>query len=259
MPTRDRFAPIADQSRESIPNLYDYHEKLVHAAVVLSAGTPQARRGTWWLQNNSVDGVAHVFNIQADLLPYPDPPQAPTALMYHSPGAGALFARTSWNTDAAWMALVAGKYDQSHAHHDQGSFTFFKGDWLAVTSNIWSYSGLHLEEEAHNVIRFERADGSVVSQNPSDTVASSMTPSIEGAVTTVVADLANAYSANQDDVQGWTRTLELSGDDAARHRCVRGGGRRAADLPGRRCRWRRSCSRTAPSWPATCASSRCSR
>ena len=63
VPTRDRFAPIGDQSRSSIPELYDYHENLVHAAVVLSPGTSQARRGTWWLQNNSVNGVAHSFNL----------------------------------------------------------------------------------------------------------------------------------------------------------------------------------------------------
>ena len=131
VPTRDRFAPIGDLSRESIPNLYDYHENLVHGAVVVSAGSPQAKRGTWWLQQNSVSGVAHVFNILGDLLPYADSPEQPSALMFHSPGAGALFARTSWDTDATWLSVVAGKYDQSHAHHDQGSFTFFKKDWLA--------------------------------------------------------------------------------------------------------------------------------
>jgi hypothetical protein len=212
VPTRDRFAPIADLSRESIPNLYDYQENLIHQAVVLSPGTAQARRGTWWLQNNSVNGVAHVFNIAGDLLPYPDQPEAPTALMYHSPGAGALFARTNWDTDATWMAVVAGKYDQSHAHHDQGSFTFFKNDWLSVTSNIWSHSGLHLEDDAHNVIRFERADASVIAQNPSDAVESSMTATTNGSTTTVVAELANAYSAHANLIQGWTRTLVLSED-----------------------------------------------
>jgi len=212
VPTLDRFAPIGDLSRESIPNIYDYHENLVHDAAVLSRGTPEARHGTWWLQNNSIDGVTHVFNIQGDLLPYPDPPTPPTALMYHSPGAGVMFARTSWDTDASWMAFVAGKYDQSHAHQEQGNFTFFKNDWLSVTSNIWSHSGIHQEVDLHNVIRFERSDGSIIPQNTSDTLASSMTPSSAGGVTTVTADLANAYSANADSAQAWSRTLGLSGD-----------------------------------------------
>jgi hypothetical protein len=132
----------------------------VHQAVALSPGTLQARHGTWWLQNNSIHGVNYVFNIQGDLLPYPDAPEAPTELIYHSPGAGALFARTSWDTDASWMAFVAGKYDQSHAHQEQGNFTFFKNDWLSVTSNIWSHSGIHQEVTVNNVVRFERTDGS---------------------------------------------------------------------------------------------------
>lgn len=212
VPTRDRFAPIADLSRSSIPELYDYQENLIHEAVVLSAGTPQARRGTWWLQNNSVNGMAHVFNIAGDLLSYPDAPLAPTELTYHATGAGVFFARTSWATDATWLSVMAGKYDQSHAHMDQGSFTFFKNDWLVVTPNIWSHSGIHNEVEVHNVIRFERPDGTVIGQNPSSTVASSMTGGTSGGVTTVNADLTNAYSANPSLVQNWTRSFALSGD-----------------------------------------------
>jgi hypothetical protein len=106
----------------------------------------------------------------------------------------------------------AGKYDQSHAHQDQGSFTFFTHDWLAVTNNIWSHSGIHQETEFHNTIRFERNDGSIIPQNQSDTVASSMAPSNAGGVTTVAADLTNAFSNNRNLVQSWTRTLDLSGD-----------------------------------------------
>ena len=211
VPTLDRFAPIADLSRESIPNIFDYQENLVHQAVALSPGTLQARHGTWWLQNNSIHGVNYVFNIQGDLLPYPDAPEAPTELIYHSPGAGSLFARTSWDTDASWMAFVAGKYDQSHAHQEQGNFTFFKNDWLSVTSNIWSHSGIHQEVTVNNVVRFERTDGTVIPQNQDDD-PSTMTPSISGAVTTVSADLTNAYSANRSAVHSWTRTLQLSGD-----------------------------------------------
>src|SRR6266542_4273828 len=112
VPTLDRFAPIGDLSRESIPNIYDYHRNLVHQAVVLSAPTDQAKRGTWWLQNNSLaGGVSSTFNLPGDLLPYPAPAVAPTALTYHSTGAGAFFARTSWATDATWFAFIAGKYD----------------------------------------------------------------------------------------------------------------------------------------------------
>lgn len=210
VPTRDRFAPIGDQSRSSIPELYDYHENLVHSAVVLGRGTAEARRGTWWLRNNSVDGVTHSFNLFGDLLPYPDQPEAPTARLYHATGAGVVFARSSWDTDASWVAMVAGKYDQSHAHQDQGSFTFFRRDWLAVTANIWSHSGINQGVDVHNVLRFERAGGGTIPQSASETLQSSMTVANQGDTVTVSADLSNAYWRNRDAVQSWTRTLEFS-------------------------------------------------
>jgi hypothetical protein len=212
VPTRDRFAPIGDLSRSSIPELYDYHENLVHAAVALSPGTSQSRRGVWWLQNNSVTEVRHSFNLQGELLPYPDPPLAPTELVYHASGAGALFARSSWATDATWVAIVAGKYDQSHAHQDQGSFTLFRRDWLAVTHNIWSHSGINQGVEVHNVLRFERADGKVIAQRPSETLQSTMTSTSTGGVVTVAADVSNAYWRDSASIQSWTRTFELSGN-----------------------------------------------
>ena len=165
VPTRNRFAPIGDQSRSSQPEIYDYHENLVHTAVVLSPGTDQARRGVWWLQNNSIGPVTGTFNAWGDLLPYPVTPLVPAERAYHARGVGAFFARSGWEHDASWFALVAGPYDQSHAHHDQGSITFYKNDWLVVTSNIWSHSGIHQEDEEHNVLRFTRANGSTIAQN----------------------------------------------------------------------------------------------
>lgn len=209
VPTRNKFAPIGDQSRSSQPDLYDYHENLVHSAVVLSAGTSQAGRGTWWLRNNSVNGVTHSFNLFGDLLPYPDAPVEPTDLTYHATGVGAFFARSNWSTDAAWVAIVAGKYDQSHAHQDQGSFTFFRDDWLAVTANIWSHSGINQDVNVHNVVRFERADGSTIPQSASDTVQSTMTTANNSGMVTVAADLSNAYWRNRDAVQSWTRNFEF--------------------------------------------------
>lgn len=211
VPTRDRFAPIGDQSRVSVPDLYDYHENLVHEAVVLSQGTPQAKRGTWWLQNNSVNGVSSSFNLHGDLLPLPDPPITPTELTYRAEGAGVLFARSSWNTNASWLALVAGKYDQSHAHQDQGSFTFFKNDWLVVTANIWSRSGIHQDTPVHNGIRFERADGSVIAQSQDQDGESTMSYTSSGGALSVTANLSHAYWRDANSVQSWTRNLQYSG------------------------------------------------
>jgi hypothetical protein len=212
VPTLDRYAPIGDLSRQSIPDLYDYQRNLVHEAVVLSPGTAQARRGTWWLQHISVDAVSASFNLYGDLLPLPDRPSAPTDLAYYSSGAGVLFARSSWNTNASWLAFIAGKYDQSHAHQEQGSFTFFKNDWLTAPANIWSESGLRQEVWLHNGLRFEKANGEVIEQVPSDAVQSTLTnPNTTGPLS-VTADLSNAYWKDSNLVQQWTRQLEYSGD-----------------------------------------------
>ncbi len=210
VPTLDRFAPIGDLSRESIPHIYDYQQNLVHEATVLSAGTPQAGHGEWWLENDSLNnGVSSTFNLQGDLLPHATPAAAPSDLVYQAPGVGALFARTSWDAGATWMATVAGLYDQSHAHHDQGSFTFFKDDWLTVTSNIWSNSGIRQEDEVHNVLRFTNSQGETLAQRQSDT-ASTMTFTQSGTQVTVTEDLTNAYPDHHNQILNWTRTLDFN-------------------------------------------------
>jgi hypothetical protein len=227
VPTLDRYAPIGDQSRCSYSWLFDYYKNLVHKAVVLNPGTDQSKRGVWWLQNiwlhpcydtNSVNHLIYAFNFKDDLLESPDTPVAPTDLAYYASGTGHFFARSSWDTTATWLSFVAGKYDQSHAHDDQGSFSFFKKDWLAVTSNIWSNSGLEgnrlsgmLGVEGHNVIRFVK-NGSAIPQNESTTVQSSMSYTSNDGGVNVHGELTNAYSVHSSDVQSWTRDLEYQGD-----------------------------------------------
>jgi hypothetical protein len=171
----------------------------------------------WWLQNNSIGPVTGTFNSWGDLLPYPVTPMVPAERSYHARGVGAFFARSGWDTNATWFALVAGPYDQSHAHHDQGSISFYRNDWLVVTSNIWSHSGIHQEDEEHNIIRFTRANGSTIPQNPSEDVRSSMTYTDQGGIVRVNADLSNAYSRNRQSIVSWTRDLELVGNTLAIH------------------------------------------
>jgi hypothetical protein len=212
VPMMDRFAPIGDQSRVSQPELYDYHENLVREAVSLVTGTEQARRGTWWLNNNSVTSLTG-FNLRPSLLTTSDAATAPTALEYHATGVGHFFARSSWNTNASWLSFVAGPYDESHAHHDQGAFTFYRNGWLAATNNMWSHSGLQLSVGAHNVVRFSR-NGSIIEQNES---VSSMTYAKSGDVVTAQANLTPAYSRNSDAVQSWLRDLRFQGNTLRVH------------------------------------------
>ncbi|MCY7353509.1 MAG: hypothetical protein LH470_00175 [Lysobacter sp.] len=145
VPTLDRFAPIGDQSRNSVPELFDYHRRLVLEARQLTNVARAREIASWWLGNISVPRMTSGFNFRHDLLPAGTGGTPPTELVYHASGTGLLFARTGWDDDAMWLSFIAGPYNESHAHQDQGSFTLFAQDWLAVTENIWSHSGISRE------------------------------------------------------------------------------------------------------------------
>jgi hypothetical protein len=195
----------------SLPALFDYQVMLVHEAVVANRGTVQAGHGVWWIQNNSVHGMQNGFNYYSDLLATYDPPTMPTDLTYHATGVGVFFARSAWTKDATWLSFIAGPYDESHAHQEQGAFTFYKRTWLAVTSNIWSHSGIEQDVSMHNIVRFVK-NGANIGQSESTTVASSMTYTNDPDGVHVHADLTNAYSRSSADVRSWKRDLTFQGN-----------------------------------------------
>lgn len=210
VPTLDYYAPIGDQARSSMPLMFDYQRKLVELAVSLYPATDQGRRGTWWLNRIKVtDGgsgslsgrMRYNYNFRYDLLPAASTELSPASLAYDTPGVGAFFARSDWSTSASWLQTNVGYYDQSHAHQDQGSFSFFKGTWLAVTSNIYSRSGINQGVDSHNVIRF-MAGGSAIAQNES---ISSKTYTDDGTVLRISASLTPAYSRSASQVSSWLR------------------------------------------------------
>lgn len=225
VPTLDRFAPIGDQSRSSIPELYDYHRTLVLQARALQARAPgkdpqQLSMASWWLNNIAIDRMSNGFNTSHDLLAAGDAKApAPSALFHHATGTGHLFARTAWDRDALWLAFVAGPYNESHAHQEQGGFTLFHRDWLTVTENIWSHSGIQQGTETHNVLRFEAStpierqchapqNDRVVHQCVPTVSTMTVTPGADGSLR-AVADLSGAY-AKDSPVKQWTRDLTFS-------------------------------------------------
>jgi len=209
VPTLDRYASIGDQSRDALGYVYDYHEHLVREAVKLATGTPHAQRGVWWLNNNSVARMAQRANAKYDLLQTNDQPVAPVETAYYASGVGAFFARSSWNRDATWISFVAGPYEESHAHQDQGSFSIFRGSWLAVNSNMWSASGINGSVDYHNTLRFE-SGGSVIGQRETTAARSSMSYRQAAGITYVDANLRNAHYGD-NRIQAWTRSLEFEG------------------------------------------------
>jgi hypothetical protein len=220
VPTLDRFAPIGDQSRSSIPELYDYHRTLVLQARALSKDPRRQAMAAWWLHHIAIDRMSNGFNTSHDLLAAGDGKSAPpTDLVHHATGTGHLFARTAWDRDALWLAFVAGPYNESHAAQEQGGFTLFHRDWLTVTENIWSHSGIQQGTETHNVLRFEAPtpiarqchapqNDRVVHQCVPTVSTMTVTPGADGALR-VDADLTGAYSKDSA-VKQWTRRLDFS-------------------------------------------------
>jgi hypothetical protein len=207
VPTLDRFAPIGDQPRVSEPVLYDYERQLMLEARQQTRSKRAADTASWWLHHISIDRMSNSFNYRHDLLPAGDKGAPPQVLFYHAVGVGQLFSRTSWDKDAMWLDFTAGIYDQSHAHQDQGAFTLFQDDWLAVSENIWSHSGIQQGTETNNVIRFER-DGKVVRQvAPSVSTMNIVSTGADGEVH-AVADLTPAYG-HSSAVKSWQRSIDF--------------------------------------------------
>jgi hypothetical protein len=208
VPTFDRFAPIGDQSRNSVPELYDYHRQLMLEARRMSTNAAARDNASWWLGRISVPRMTQGGNFKHDLLPAGGAGVPATALVYHATGVGRLFARTSWNSNATWLAFGAGPYDQSHAHQDQGGFTLFEADWLAVSENIWSHSGIQGGTEVQNVLRFTQ-NGTVIRQREPTLSTMTITGTGPGGEVHAVANLTPAYGG-QAAVQSWMRGIDFA-------------------------------------------------
>ncbi|MGE0549277.1 MAG: hypothetical protein AB7O24_20325 [Kofleriaceae bacterium] len=157
VPTLDRIAPTGDHARDSSAAFFDYHRAYLQTLVSLFPDDPVSPRAQAMLEASSVPRMQNQFMYVSDFL-YANEAVAPTGLdglgtAYYAEGIGQLYARSSWESDATWLNLIAGRYSQSHAHQDQGSLMIYKGEWLAYDSNIDSSSGLRQEVDAHGLVR----------------------------------------------------------------------------------------------------------
>ena len=207
VPTLDRVAAIGDQARVSEPVIYDYHRHLMLEALDVSSDAAARANASWWLHSISDQDMESSFNYRHNLMPAGPAGTPPAQLVYHASGTGQLFARTGWDADAMWLNFSAGPYVQSHAHQDQGAFTLFQGDWLAVTENIWTHSGIQSGTDTNNVVRFVHA-GSTVPQREGTTSTMTVTPGSGGSVH-AVANLTPAYDGNAA-VTSWQRTIDFA-------------------------------------------------
>ncbi len=207
VPTLDRIAPIGDQARVSYPDLYDYHRNVMLQARAVATDATARNHATWWLSQISIPAMTSGFNYRHDLLSAGGTPEAPTALYYQANGTGLLFARTGWDRNAMWLSFMASTYDQSHAAQDQGSFTLFSRDFLTVTENIFTHSGIAQETPVQNVLRFVKA-GADIPQRTETTSTMTVTPGPNGVID-AHAVLTPAY-AGDPAVTSWTRDLHFA-------------------------------------------------
>lgn len=207
VPTRDRVAPIGDQSRVSYPEIWDYHRNVVLQARAMAHDATRRARAQWWLSSISIPQMTSGFNFRNDLLSPAAGGTAPTALHHHASGPGHLFARSDWSPGAMWLSFVAGRYNQSHAHNDQGSFSLFEGDFLAVTENIFSRSGIQQGSDVHNVVRFV-SGGQTVLQREGTTSTMAVTAGAGGALA-IDANLTPSFAGNAA-VTNWRRQLTFA-------------------------------------------------
>lgn len=204
VPTLDRVAPIGDQSRVSYPEIWDYHRNVQLQARSMGHDAARRARAQWWLASISIPQMTSGFNFRNDLLSPGSGGAQPTALVHHATGPGHLFARSDWTPGAMWLSFVAGRYNQSHAHKDQGAFTLFQGDFLAVTENVFSRSGIQQGSDVHNVVRFV-SNGQTVLQREGTTSTMTVTPNANGSLY-VDANLTPSFAGNAAVTQ-WRREL----------------------------------------------------
>jgi hypothetical protein len=157
VPTLDRVAPIGDHARDSSASLFDYHRNYLQELAAIFPNDELTPRVRGLLTASSVPEMDQYFMTVYDFIygaaQATEQPMDGMGTVFHAPGNGVLYARSGWDTDATWLSLVAGPYTESHAHRDQGSFMIYKGEWLAEDANLHSHSGLHQEEDVHNLVR----------------------------------------------------------------------------------------------------------
>ncbi|MGE0873014.1 MAG: hypothetical protein AB7P03_30965 [Kofleriaceae bacterium] len=157
VPTLDRIAPTGDHARDSSAAFFDYHRAYLQTLISLFPDDPASPRAQALLEASSVPRMQNQFMYVSDFL-YANDSVAASGLdsmgtAYYAEGIGQLYARSSWQADATWLNLIAGRYSQSHAHQDQGSLMIYKGEWLAYDANVDSSSGLRQEVDAHGLVR----------------------------------------------------------------------------------------------------------
>lgn len=158
VPTLDRLTPTGDHARDETAQLFDYHRAYLQTLMRLYPNDRVSGAARSLLAASSVQQMSQPFMYVNDFLydttDIPAEPLAALGTAYWASGSGQFSMRGAWTRDAVYSNLICGPYSESHAHRDQGSFTLYRGAWLAQDANIDSRSGIVQDEAFHNLVRF---------------------------------------------------------------------------------------------------------
>jgi hypothetical protein len=156
------LAPSGDLARDSAMLVTASERDYLATAASWLGDGPARRLARWYLDEvappyeNPYAGSAWkdlVFRV-------PGPSEGPASwpLSYLASGTGFVNWRSSWEPSATSITLSAASViDQSHQHHDVGSFVIWQRGWLAMDAVTESKSGLTWSPGAHNGIHVDGA------------------------------------------------------------------------------------------------------
>jgi hypothetical protein len=159
-PDGKTLAPVGDLARDSAMPVTASERDYLHSVGAWLGEGPARQLARYYLDEvappytNPYAGLAFkelVFDV-------PGPSLAPSglALGYHAPGTGFVNLRSGWDEAATSVTLsAASELEQSHQHHDVGSFVIWKRGWLAMDATTLSKTGLSWTPGAHNAIHVE--------------------------------------------------------------------------------------------------------
>lgn len=154
--------PGGDLARISTMPVSPYERDYMQVAVYWLPDSDARRYGQWYLEHvvpsyDEPEGVSWRWLYYKDMiyqLSLPAMAQNTLPLSYRAAATEWVNFRSGWDAGATCVSLSGSPIiDQSHQHHDTGSFTIWKQDWLALDASTLSHSGLLWEPGAHNMLQ----------------------------------------------------------------------------------------------------------
>jgi len=152
--------PGGDLARTSVMPVSPDERDFIQLAVYWLPDSDARKYGQWYLEQiipdySCPDGTWrwYFYKDMIFKLSLPSLAQNTLPLSYRAAGTEWCNFRSGWDADATCVSLSGSPIiDQSHAHHDVGSFTIWKRDWLAMDASTLSNSGILWEPGAHNML-----------------------------------------------------------------------------------------------------------